>query len=79
MIITYVVVNGSLVHGALLLATYATGKGLILALVVATSTTLLKDIAKKWSGRIEKITGTVLILASLYLIFFQIKMDIPLP
>jgi cytochrome c-type biogenesis protein len=79
MIITYVAVNGSIVHGALLLATYAIGKGLILALVAATSTTLLKDIAKKWSGRIEKITGIVLILASLYLIFFQIKMDIPLP
>jgi cytochrome c-type biogenesis protein len=77
MIITYVAVNGSMVHGALLLATYAIGKGLVLALVAATSTTFLKDLSKKWSGRIEKIAGILLILASLYLIFFQVKMPMP--
>jgi cytochrome c-type biogenesis protein len=77
MIITYVAVNGSIVHGALLLATYAIGKGMILALVAASSVTFLKDMAKKWSKRIEIIAGIVLILASLYLIFFNIKMPIP--
>jgi cytochrome c-type biogenesis protein len=74
MIITYVSVNGSMVHGALLLATYAIGKGLVLALVSASSVTILKDFTRKWAGRIEKIAGIILILASLYLIFFQVKM-----
>jgi cytochrome c-type biogenesis protein len=74
MIITYIAVNGSLLHGALLLATYAVGKGLVLAVVAASSVTFLKDFARKWAGRIEKIAGIILILASLYLIFFQVKM-----
>jgi cytochrome c-type biogenesis protein len=70
MIITYVAVNTSIVHGALLLSTYAIGKGLILAVVAVSSTTFLKDVAKTWSKRIEKIAGTVLLLTSIYLIFF---------
>jgi cytochrome c-type biogenesis protein len=77
MIITYVAVNGSLVHGALLLATYAIGKGLVLTLVAVSSATFLKDIARKWGGRVEKVTGIVLILVSLYLIFFQVTMEMP--
>jgi cytochrome c-type biogenesis protein len=77
MIITYVAVNGDILHGALLLTTYAIGKGVVLAIVSTTSVSLFKDIAKKWSGRIEKIAGVIIILISLYLIFFQIKMAIP--
>jgi cytochrome c-type biogenesis protein len=77
MIMTYVAVNGDMLHGALLLATYAIGKGIVLAIVSTTSVSLFKDIAKKWSGRIEKIAGVIIILISLYLIFFQIKMTIP--
>jgi cytochrome c-type biogenesis protein len=61
-IITYVAFNGSMVHGALLLATYALGKGLILALVATSSITFFKDITKKWSKRVEVIAGIVLIL-----------------
>jgi cytochrome c-type biogenesis protein len=70
MIVTYVALNTSVVHGALLLSTYAIGKGLILALVAISSTTFLKDLTKTWSKRIEKIAGIVLILASFYLIIF---------
>jgi cytochrome c-type biogenesis protein len=77
MIITYVAVNGDMLHGALLLTTYAIGKGIVLAIVSTTSVSLFKDVAKKWSGRIEKIAGVIIILISLYLIFFQIKMAIP--
>jgi cytochrome c-type biogenesis protein len=72
MIITYVAVNGSLWHGALLLAVYALGKGVILAVVSVSSVAFLKDIAQKWSKRLEKIAGIVLIAASLYLVFFQV-------
>jgi cytochrome c-type biogenesis protein len=77
MIITYVAVKGSMLHGALLLMTYAIGKGLVLAIVAVSSVTFLRDLAKKWSKRLELISGVVLILASLYLIFFQVKMSMP--
>jgi cytochrome c-type biogenesis protein len=71
MIITYVAVNASVIHGALLLTAYAIGKGLVLAIVAMTSTAFLKDIAQKWSKRLEKIAGVVLLLASVYIVFFN--------
>lgn len=71
MIITYVAAQGSILHGALLLAVFAVGKGIVLTIVALTSTTLLKDIAKKWSGRIEKFAGIVVILATIYLVIYQ--------
>jgi cytochrome c-type biogenesis protein len=45
MIITYVAVNGDMLHGALLFATYAVGKGIVLAVVSTTSVSLFKDIS----------------------------------
>lgn len=77
MIITYVAASGEMLHGGLLLSTYAFGKGLVLALVATSSVTFFKDMAKKWSGLIEKTAGIILILISLYLIFLQVKMVIP--
>jgi cytochrome c-type biogenesis protein len=77
MIITHVVFTGSMVHGALLLATYAIGKGIILAVVATSSSAFLKDLTKKWGSRVEVIAGIILLLASLYLIFFQVQMPVP--
>jgi cytochrome c-type biogenesis protein len=77
MIITYVAVNGSLWHGAFLLAVYALGKGVVLVIVSVSSVAFLKDMATHWSKRLEKTAGIILIAASLYLIFFQVKMPIP--
>jgi cytochrome c-type biogenesis protein len=74
MIITYVATHGSVVHGALLLITYALGKGIVLGIVSLTSVSFLKDVAQKWSKRIERIAGVVIILVSLYLLFFQVNM-----
>jgi cytochrome c-type biogenesis protein len=71
MIITYVAVNGSIVHGALLLTVYAIGKGLVMAIAAMSSISLLKDIAQRWSRRVEKIAGMVLLLASVYIVFFN--------
>jgi cytochrome c-type biogenesis protein len=71
MIITYVAVNGSILHGALLLTVYAIGKGVVMAIVALSSISFLKDIARKWSRRIEKIAGVILILASIYIVFFN--------
>ncbi len=75
MIITYVAVNGSILHGALLLAVYAIGKGIVLAIVATSSVTFLKSLAQRWSQRIEKLMGIVMILTSVYLIFFQDKIS----
>lgn len=77
MIITYVAVKGSILHGMLLLVTYAIGKGLVLAVISTSSVTFFKNFAQKWGKRVEKIAGIILILASLYLIFFQVKMPLP--
>ncbi len=71
MIITYVAVNGSILHGALLLTTYAIGKGLVMAIVAMSSIAFLKDLAQKWSRRVEKMAGVVLLLASVYIVFFN--------
>jgi cytochrome c-type biogenesis protein len=71
MIITYVAVNGSIVHGALLLAVYAIGKGLVMAIVAMSSIAFLKDIAQKWSRKVEKIAGVVLLIASVYIVVFN--------
>ncbi|UYG98170.1 cytochrome c biogenesis CcdA family protein [Cytobacillus firmus] len=71
MIITYVAVNGSIVHGALLLSVYAIGKGLVMTLAAVSSISLLKDLAQKWSEKLEKIAGVILILTSLYIVFFS--------
>ncbi|WP_019412740.1 cytochrome c biogenesis CcdA family protein [Paenisporosarcina sp. TG20] len=70
MIVTYVIVNGSVLHGALLLGTYSLGKGIVLALVAVSSVSLLKDVTKTWSKRIEKIAGIVIILMSFYILIF---------
>src|SRR5699024_11339866 len=70
LIISYVAFTGSTVHGALLFATYAIGKGIILAVVATSSSAFLKDFTKKWGRCVEVIAGIILILAALYLIFF---------
>src|SRR5699024_11776485 len=76
MIITYVAFTGSTVHGALLFATYAIGKGIILAVVATSSSAFLKDFTKKWGRCVEVIAGILLILAALYLIFFSVKIPL---
>jgi cytochrome c-type biogenesis protein len=71
MIVTYVAAQGNMVHGALLLTVYTVGKGIILTLVALGATTFLKDISKKWSGKMEKIAGVIILLATLYLVIYQ--------
>ena len=72
MIITYVAAQGSIVHGALLLTIYTVGKGIILTLVALGASTILKDAAKKWSGKLEKVAGIIILLATIYLVFYQL-------
>lgn len=77
MIITFVAAKGSIVHGALLLVVYALGKGVILAIIATSSVTFLKDFMEKWGTKVQIITGILLILISLYLIFFQVNTAVP--
>ncbi|MDF0727730.1 cytochrome c biogenesis protein CcdA [Cytobacillus sp. S13-E01] len=72
MIITYVAAQGSIVHGALLLTVYTVGKGIILTLVALGASTILKDVAKRWSGKMEKVAGIIILLATVYLVFYQL-------
>src|SRR5699024_6347648 len=76
MIITYVAFTGSTVHGALLFATYAIGKGIILAVVATSSSAFLKDFTKKWGRCVEVIAGIILFLAVAYIIWLEV--NIPL-
>lgn len=77
MIISVVALHANVWAGAALLIAYALGKGVILTLVAVTSSTLVKSVIQKWASKLEKIAGAVLILASIYLLFFQIKMPLP--
>src|SRR5699024_10911720 len=76
MIITYVAFTGSTVHGALLFATYAIGKGIILAVVATSSSAFLKEFTKKLVRCVEVIAVIILIFAALYLIFFLVKISL---
>lgn len=76
MIIALVAATSNEWAGAALLVIYAIGKGVILSIVALSSSTLVKNFIQKWANRIEKIAGIILILASIYILFFQIKMPI---
>jgi cytochrome c-type biogenesis protein len=66
-VITLVALNGSVVHGSLLLLLYALGKGLIL-LIVALSSEFIVKLAGK-GARVEKISGYIILIASIYVLF----------
>jgi len=55
-LISYIALQGSPLHGALLITTYSLGKGLILAAVAVFSISILRKLAK-WSGPVKKIAG----------------------
>ncbi|MGG3454785.1 Thiol:disulfide interchange protein DsbD precursor [compost metagenome] len=55
-LISYIALQGSPLHGALLMTTYSLGKGVILALVAVFSISVLSKLSK-WGGPIKKIAG----------------------
>jgi cytochrome c biogenesis protein CcdA len=66
-------------HGALLMVAYAIGRGIILA-VVAFSAGIIKEVKEgKLAHYIERISGAVILLASLYLLFFYEFSRLPMP
>ncbi|MBD2871866.1 cytochrome c biogenesis CcdA family protein [Paenibacillus arenilitoris] len=55
-LISYIALQGSPLHGALLMTTYTLGKGVILALVAVFSISILSKLSK-WSGPVKKVAG----------------------
>lgn len=55
-LISYIALQGSPVHGALLMTTYSLGKGVILVAVAVFSISILSKLAK-WGGPVKKIAG----------------------
>lgn len=64
--------------GAAILVAYAVGKGVVLTVVALTSSTLVKSFIQRWGSKLERIAGFVLLASSIYLIFFQVKMNVPI-
>lgn len=70
-ILTYVMAeNAGLVYGAVLLFIYALGRGVPIILA-GTFTAVLKDLRKlgRWSTRIERISGILLVLVGFYFLW----------
>lgn len=55
-LISYIALQGSPLHGALLMTTYSLGKGVILVAVAVFSISILSKLAK-WGGPVKKIAG----------------------
>jgi len=72
-LISYIALQGSPLHGALLMITYTLGKGVILAAVAAFSVSILRRLAK-WGGPLKKIAGYFsIVIGILFLIIGFIK------
>ncbi|MGP0586393.1 cytochrome c biogenesis CcdA family protein [Paenibacillus timonensis] len=66
-LISYIALQGSPLHGALLMTTYSLGKGVILALVAVFSISILRKLSK-WGGPIKKIAGYISIALGIILL-----------
>ncbi|MEC0182220.1 cytochrome c biogenesis CcdA family protein [Paenibacillus peoriae] len=66
-LISYIALQGSPLHGALLMTTYSLGKGLLLAAVAIFSISILRKLSK-WSGPVKKIAGYLSIALGIVLL-----------
>jgi cytochrome c-type biogenesis protein len=66
-LISYIALQGSPLHGALLLTTYSLGKGVILVAVAVFSISILRKFAK-WGGPVKKIAGYFSIIIGIVLL-----------
>ncbi|RTE11412.1 cytochrome c biogenesis CcdA family protein [Paenibacillus whitsoniae] len=72
-LISYIALQGSPLHGALLMTTYSLGKGLVLAAVAVFSISILRKLAK-WSGPVKKIAGYLsIVIGIIFLIIGFMK------
>ncbi|KRE71994.1 cytochrome c biogenesis CcdA family protein [Paenibacillus sp. Soil750] len=72
-LISYIALQGSPLHGALLMTTYTLGKGAVLAAVAVFSITILRKLAK-WGGPVKKIAGYLsIVMGIVFLVIGFIK------
>ncbi len=69
-ILTYVMAEGAVAYGALLLFVYALGRGVPIV-AAGTFTGALKQLRAfgRWSGTLEKVSGVIIIAVGLYLVW----------
>ncbi len=69
-ILTYVMAEGAMAYGALLLFVYALGRGVPIV-AAGTFTGALKQLRAfgRWSGALEKVSGVIVIAVGLYLVW----------
>ncbi len=67
-LISYIALQGSPIHGALLMTTYSLGKGVILVAVAVFSISILSKLAK-WGGPVRKVAGYLSILIGIAFLF----------
>ncbi len=69
-ILTYVMAEGAVAYGALLLFVYALGRGVPIV-AAGTFTGALKQLRAfgRWSGALEKVSGVIVIAVGLYLVW----------
>lgn len=72
-LISYIALQGSPLHGALLMTTYSLGKGVVLAAVAVFSISILRKLAK-WGGPVKKIAGYLsIVIGIIFLIIGFLK------
>jgi len=69
-IVTYVAVTANVVHGALLMIAYALGRGIILGLVAFSAGTFKGLRNRNLIRTVERISGVIILAASIYLLLF---------
>jgi cytochrome c-type biogenesis protein len=67
-LISYIALQGSPIHGALLMTTYSLGKGVILVAVAVFSISILSKLAK-WGGPVRKVAGYFSIVIGIAFLF----------
>lgn len=78
-IVAYLALQANVLHGALLMVAYGVGRGLILT-VVAFSAGLLRIVREgQVNQTVERISGALILAASLYLLFFSPFTNLPMP
>ncbi|MCY9660759.1 cytochrome c biogenesis CcdA family protein [Paenibacillus chondroitinus] len=74
-LISYIALQGSPLHGALLMTTYSLGKGVILVAVAVFSISILSKLAR-WGGLVRKVAGYLSIaIGIIFLVIGFIKTD----
>lgn len=83
-IVAYLALNANALHGALVMIAYAFGRGIILGIVAysagAIKEMVVKQVRMAKVGRyVERLSGGIILAASLYLLFFYSSSSFSLP